>query len=51
MVKRALVGLPGIKQATVSSRGKTVVLYDPAQVTVTHMVKAIERLGFAARPL
>lgn len=52
MVKRALAGLPGIKQAKVSlAEGKAWVAYDPSQVTVQRMVQAIDRVGFRARAL
>jgi copper chaperone CopZ len=52
VVKRALAGLPGIKQAKVSlAEGKAWVAYDPSQVTVQRMVQAIDRVGFRARAL
>ena len=52
MAKRALEGLPGIKQAKVSLWSKkAIVTYDPAQVTVARMVNALERVGYTARPL
>lgn len=50
MVKKALDGLEGVNEATVSFKEKRAdVLYDPAQVTVEDMVKAIRRVGFRAR--
>ena len=52
MVKRALEGLPGIRQADVSfEEAKAWVVYDPSEVTVEQMVHAIDRAGFQARPL
>ena len=50
MVKKALEGLDGIKEATVSFKEKRAdVLYDPREVTVEDMVKAISRVGFRAK--
>jgi copper chaperone CopZ len=50
VVKKALDGLEGVNEATVSFKEKRAdVLYDPAQVTVEDMVKAIRRVGFRAR--
>lgn len=52
MVERALAGLPGIKKAEVSfAEGKAWVTYDPSQVAVERMVRAIDGVGFVARPL
>ncbi len=52
MVERALAGLPGIRKADVSlEEGKARVVYDPSQVTVEQMVRAIHQVGFGAQPL
>ena len=50
MVKKALEGLEGIREAIVSFREKRAdVLYDPEEVTVEDMVSAISRVGFRAK--
>lgn len=50
MVKKALEGLEGVKEATVSFKKKRAdVLYDPAEITVDHMISAISRAGFRAK--
>ena len=52
MVKEALAGLPGIRQADVSfEEAKAWVVYDTSAVTVEQMVRAIDQAGFPARPL
>lgn len=52
MVKEALAGLHGIRQADVSfEEAKAWVVYTPSEVTVEQMVQAIDRAGFQARPL
>ena len=52
MVKKALEGLEGVNDATVSFKKKRAdVLYDPREVTVEDMVKAISRVGFRAKLL
>ncbi|MGH8063914.1 MAG: cation transporter [Candidatus Entotheonellia bacterium] len=51
MVKPALEGLPGVKQAHVSFEEKeAVVVYDPDQVTVEQMMAAVANVGFRASP-
>lgn len=50
MVKKALHGLEGIKEATVSLNEKRAdVLYDPQKVTVEDMIRAISHAGFSAK--
>jgi copper chaperone CopZ len=50
VVKKALEGLDGIKEAIVSFKEKRAdVLYDPQKVTVEDMVSAISRVGFRAK--
>jgi copper chaperone CopZ len=52
VVKKALDGLEGVNEATVSFKEKRAdVLYDPQKVTVEDMVKAIRRVGFRAKPI
>jgi copper chaperone CopZ len=52
VVKKALVGLEGVKGATVSFKGKRAdVLYDPESVTVEDMINTISRVGFKAKVL
>lgn len=52
MAKRALAGLAGVRQVTVSfGEGKARVHYDPSEVTVEQMVGALIRVGFGARAL
>jgi len=48
-VKKALEGLKGVSRADVSLRTKeAVVTFDPAHVTVSQMIEAVDRLGFHA---
>ena len=48
-VKKALEGLKGVSRADVSLRAKeAVVTFDPAEVTVSQMIGAVDRLGFRA---
>jgi copper chaperone CopZ len=50
VVKKALEGLEGVKEATVSFKEKRAdVLYDPSKVTVEDMISAISRVGFRAK--
>lgn len=50
MVKKALGGLVGVRQAEVSWATKQAeVAYDAEQVTVAQMVAAIKQAGFSAR--
>ncbi len=52
MVKRALAGLPGIRQVDVSlAEAKAWVTYNPTEVTVDEMVRTIVQAGFEARAL
>jgi copper chaperone CopZ len=52
VVKKALEGLEGVNEATVSFKEKRAdVLFDPAEVTVEDMMKAISRVGFRAKPI
>lgn len=52
MVKKALEGLEGVKEAIVSFKEKRAdVLYDPDRVTVEDMIRAISRAGFSAKPI
>jgi copper chaperone len=48
-VTRMLTGLPGVQQAEVSlAQASARVTYDPAQVDVAKMKKAVERAGYKA---
>jgi len=48
-VKKALEGLKGVSRADVSLRAKeAVVTFAPADVTVSQMIEAVDRLGFRA---
>jgi copper chaperone len=48
-VTRMLSGLPGVQQADVSlAQASAKVTYDPAQVDVAKMNKAVERAGYNA---
>ena len=48
-VKKALEGLKGVSRADVSLRAKeAVVTFDPAEVTVSQMIGAVDHLGFRA---
>ncbi len=50
MVKKALVGLEGVNEATVSFKEKRAdVLYDPERVTVEDMITTISKVGFKAK--
>jgi copper chaperone CopZ len=50
VVKKALDGLEGVNEATVSFKEKRAdFLYDPQKVTVEDMVKVISRVGFRAK--
>ncbi len=50
MVKKALEGLDGIKEATVSFKEERAdVLYDPERVTVEDMITTISKVGFKAK--
>ena len=50
MVKKALEGLEGVKDATVSFKEKSAdVLYDPQKVTVEDMMKTISRVSFRGK--
>jgi copper chaperone CopZ len=50
VVKKALEGLEGVKEATVSFKEKRAdVLYDPAEVTIKDMLSAINSIGFRAK--
>lgn len=48
-VTRMLSGLPGVQQADVSlAQASAKVVYDPSQVDVAKMKKAVERAGYKA---
>lgn len=48
-VKKALEGLKGVRGVDVSLRAKeAVVTFDPEQVTIPQMIRAVDRLGFRA---
>ena len=50
MVKKALEGLTGVKQAEVSfSTKQAIVRYEPARVGIAAMLAAVKQAGFAAR--
>jgi copper chaperone CopZ len=50
VVKKALDGLEGVNEATVSFKEKRAdVLYDPQKVTVEDMTRVISRVGFRAK--
>jgi copper chaperone CopZ len=52
VVKRALEGLPGVRQADVSLEAGTArVVYDGSVVTIERMIQAVSEAGFLARPL
>ena len=52
MVKRALEGLPGVRQAEVSlEEGTARVVHDRSVVTIERMIQAVSEAGFGARPL
>lgn len=48
-MRRALEGLKGVKKAEVSFDEKqAIVTYDPKQVSVEEMIRAINAIGFQA---
>jgi copper chaperone CopZ len=50
VVKKAMKGLEGVKDASVSFKEKRAdVLYDPDRVTVEDMIRAISRVGFSGK--
>jgi Cu+-exporting ATPase len=52
VVKRALEGLPGVRQAEVSlEEAKARVAYDHSVITIDRMIQAVSDAGFSARPL
>lgn len=51
-MKRALEGLPGVKEAHVNfDKKEAVVVYDPDQVTAEQMITAVANVGFRASPV
>lgn len=49
MVKRALEGLKGVSRAEVSFQAREArVTFDPDQVSVDDLVRAVDRVGFRA---
>lgn len=51
-VRRALSALPGVAAATVDlAHHRAAVGYDPEAVTLEAMLRAVEALDYAARPL
>jgi copper chaperone CopZ len=51
VVKRALEGLPGVRQAEVSlEEGTARVVYDHSVATIERMIQAVSEAGFSARP-
>lgn len=50
VVKKALEGLDGIKEVTVSFKQKRAdVLYDAKKVTIQDMISTVDRIGFKAK--
>ena len=49
MVKRALEGLKGVREAQVSfERREAIVTYEKGTVTIEQMIRAVARYGFTA---